>query len=235
MGGGRGKQGLTSPRVISHSHHHCHPIRSHSSQKTDRLTTKDRKFKELQTESTCRKEETNRTGKDEILISIYIKSCRTFRSTQTEPHDICLGVKHIPLPQQNSNVSIVELFHSTSKQWIPGIPDVKDTRELLPAGLCCINLKRTKRQKHREQHRRALQGPEEQLRHPSKRIGPSEFTSEQRLGENICDPEVSNLSFEKPVRDHAVTLKVTHTQVWMHVKTHLPVSFCFPIRVSYGG
>lgn len=144
---------------------------------TDRLTTKDRKFKELQTVSSCRKEGTNRTGKDEILISIYIKSCRTFRSTQTEPHNICLGVKHIPLQQQNSYVSIVELFHSTSKQWIPVIPDVKDTREL-PAGFSCINLKRTKRQKHREQHRRALQGPEEALRHPSKRIGPSEFTSE---------------------------------------------------------
>lgn len=41
---------------------------------------------------------------------------------------------------------------------------------LLSAGLCCINLHRTERQKHREQHRRALQGTEEQLRHPLKRV-----------------------------------------------------------------
>lgn len=75
--------------------------------------------------SSCRKEGTNRTGKDEILISIYIKSCMTFRSTQTEPHNICLRVKHIPR-HKNHYVSTVDLFHSTSKQ---RIPDVKNTRE----------------------------------------------------------------------------------------------------------
>lgn len=145
--------------------------------KTDRLTTKDRKFKELQTVSTCRKEETNRTGRDEILISICVKSCMTFRSTQTEPHKICLGSNTFLYNNKNQYESIVDIFHSTSKQWIPVIPDAKDTRKHLTACPCCINLHGIKRQKHREQHCRALQGTEEQLHDPIKCSGLSEFTS----------------------------------------------------------